>query len=218
MKFSRLCIAAVAAGLSLATFSSCSNDPTLNNNGVVTFTQIDDVGRPAINMLFVPWTSHDLNDRAAPGADSSTLAGQISTFMTGAQTADRSAAIANAAALIFAPNVLVANVTVVPAAGTHGYLGIETNGVTGNLFGGRYLNDDVTTTNLSIAFGNTLTNVVPNGYPYNPVTPPSTPSPKPADDGKENNGTTGPQLTTDSVTPGPASIPGAAFPYLAPPQ
>ena len=215
MRISRFWIAAVATGLSLATFSSCSNDPTLNNNGVVTFTQIDDVGRPSINLLFAKWAAHDVNDRAAPGADSSTVASQITTFMTGAQTANRSAAIANAAALIFAPNVLVANLNVVPAAGTHGYLGVETAGVTGNLFGGRYLNDDVMTTNLSIAFGNTLTNVVPNGYPFNP---PNAPSPKPADDGHENNGTTGPQLTTDNVAPGPPSIPSAAFPYLAPPQ
>jgi hypothetical protein len=218
MMLSRLWLAALAAGLSLATFSSCSNDPTLTNNGVVTFTQIDTLGRPSINLLFVPWASHDLNDRSAPGTNSATVASQITTFMTGATTANRSAAIANAAALIFAPDVLVANLNVAPAAGTHGYLGVETAGVTGNLFGGRNLNDDVMTTNLSIAFGNTLTNVVPNGYPYNPITPPSTPSPKPADDGHENNGTTGPQLTTDNVPPGPASVQGAQFPYLALPQ
>jgi hypothetical protein len=218
MMISRLFTAALATGFALASFSSCSNDPTLANNGVVTFNQIDSVGRPGINTLFVPFLSHDANDRGSPAGLTATLRTQIITFMTGPQTAlspaNRATPIANAVAALLSTNVLIANVNQMglPA----GYLGVETQGTIGTKFGGRALTDDALATNLSLAFGAAATTFPANSYPFQI----SAASPMPVDDGNEQDGRAGrPQLTNDHVTPPPPSpVPTGTpiFPYLYP--
>ncbi len=196
MRFSRL-LPALAAGLVLAA-SGCSNDPTLTNNSGVpnNFVQIDRVGRPGINTIFVPFAQHDANDRNSPSNDTQTLSPEISTFMTG--TAGRSAATASAAVALLSPDVLIADFS---QSGSAGYLGVETGAKIGTAFGGRALSDDVMTTNLGIAFGNTIS-TVNAGVP---------------DDGKENNGQNGtPNLVNDNVS-APTNT-SSVFPYLAAPQ
>jgi Domain of unknown function (DUF4331) len=197
---SRTFAATVAAGFSLLAFAGCSNDPTLTGTNVPSnFIQIDRVGRPAINTIFAPFAQHDANDRGVPSNDAKIIGPEIAGFMT--QTAGRSAATATAAQALLLTNnadVLLADLS---QSGLAGYLGVETGGKIGAAFGGRGLTDDVMTTNLGIAFGNTLTTL---GLT--------------TDDGKENNGQNGtPQLSTDNVTSSSVTA-TSTFPYLAAPQ
>jgi Domain of unknown function (DUF4331) len=195
---SRVFAAAFAVGVQAIALAGCSNDPTLNGTSTGTFIQIDRVGRPALNTIFVPFAQHAANDRSTPGNDAQLLGPQLSTFMT--QTAGRSAAVAAAA-----ENVLLArNADVLLAdfsqTGNAGYLGVETGAKIGQIFGGRALTDDVMSVNLGIAFGSALATA---GL----VT----------DDGKENNGQNGtPNLTNANLTP--VRHITATFPYLGAPQ
>ena len=194
-RFPRL-LPALAAGLLLAS-AGCSNDPTLTNNSGVpsNFVQIDRVGRPGINTIFVTFAKHDANDRDTPSNDAQTLAPQITSFVT--SPAGRSSATIAAAANVLSPDVLIADFS---QSGSAGYLGVETNGAIGSKFGGRALSDDAMTTNLGIAFGNTLATAG--------LAP---------DDGNENDGRNGtPNLVNDHVS-APTNT-TSVFPYLAPPH
>ena len=188
--------------LSLLLLAACSNDPTLNNTSGApsNFVQIDRVGKPGLNTLFVPFAQHDANDRNAPNKDVQVLSPEISTFLT--QTAGRSAATVSAAQSLLVngsgANVLIADFS---QSGSAGYLGVETAGKLGKPFGGRALTDDVMAANLGIAFGNTLTSI---GLA--------------ADDGKENNGQNGtPNLANDNVSSSAKHF-GTVFPYLGAPR
>lgn len=195
---SRTFVAAFAAGCAFLALAGCSNDPTLTGTNTGTFIQIDRVGRPALNTIFVPFAQHAANDRGTAAKDQQVLGPELSTFMT--QTAGRSPAVAAAAeSLLLTRNadVLLADFS---QPGNAGYLGVETSGKIGQVFGGRALTDDVMTADLGIAFGNTL---VTAGLV--------------ADDGKENNGQNGtPNLTSANVVPVRHST--AVFPYLGAPQ
>jgi len=198
MMISRTFVAAFAAGCTLLALAGCSNDPTLAGTNTGTFIQIDRVGRPALDTIFVPFAQHAANDRGTPATDVKVLGPEISTFMT--QTAGRSAAVAAAGeSLLLTHNadVLLADFS---QSGNAGYLGVETSGKIGQVFGGRGLTDDVMTADLGIAFGNAL---VTAGLV--------------ADDGKENNGQAGtPNLTSAGVVP--VRHITAVFPYLGAPQ
>src|ERR1700686_1977003 len=91
----RLLTIAAAIGLSLAAFSSCSNDPTLtgtNQTGSnLIFKQIDRVGGAGTTELFSAYARHDASNRATPLGDASSTASDINAFVTG--TGARSAAI-----------------------------------------------------------------------------------------------------------------------------
>lgn len=195
---SRTFVAAFAAGISLLAFAGCSNDPTLAGTNTGAFIQIDRVGRPALNTIFVPFAQHLANDQGTPAKDAQILGPEITTFMT--QTAGRSAATTTAAqGLLLANNadVLVADFS---QSGNAGYLGVETSQKIGSAFGGRALGDDVMTTNLGIAFGNTVSTL---GLA--------------ADDGKENNGSNGtPNIVNDNVAASGGTT--SVFPYLGAPQ
>ncbi len=222
----RLVSVAGAIGLSLIAFSSCSNDPTLNNGGDtsgagLTFTQIDRLGKPGIKELFLPYATHDAYDRTSPIGDQGAYGGAVNTFVTG--TAGRSAAVSTYVQAVLLPDALIMNLT--NPATTASYLGWETggriaascNGAAPNAFGGRSVYDDVTDVTLGLAFGtfattaSSTTTVATPGIAANPA----------PDDGKEQNGTNGGvQLASDNVTctaAGAATTPAAAFPYLAPP-
>jgi hypothetical protein len=197
---SRIIAATAAAGFIFLAFAGCSNDPTLTGTNVPSnFMQLDRVGRPAINTIFVPFAQHDANNRGVPSNDTKIIGPEIAGFM--AQTAGRSpATAASAQALLLTNNadILLADLS---QSGLAGYLGVETGGKIGAAFGGRGLTDDVMTTNLGIAFGNTLAVLELT-----------------TDDGKENNGQNGtPQLSTDNVPS--SSVPATStFPYLPAPQ
>jgi len=172
----------------IAALTGCSSSS--NSSGPHVYSQIDRLGRPAVNEVFatVANNRHQVNDTDNPTDDAGQLAGDIQTFMT--TTAGRSQAITNVAKAVLVPDVLVANLN-----GTApGYLGVET-GNAGATFGGRALSDDVVDTSLGVIFGNTI--------PALGLAP---------DDGHEIPG-----LTTDNVGPGAKHF-QVLFPYVGPPQ
>ena len=155
------------------------------------FTQIDRLGRPAVNELFatVANNRHMINNMIAPKDDSTQIANDIQFFMT--HVAGRSQATTDVVKSVLIPDVLVADMSQTTPA----YLGVETNGATGGKFGGRALTDDIIDISLGAVFGNTVSALG--------LAP---------DDGKEIPG-----LTTDNVGPGGKHFTNT-FPYLGPPQ
>jgi hypothetical protein len=227
----RLITFACATAVSLAAFSSCSNDPTVTTNGSGTtganlvFKQIDRIGRPGLKALYIPYANHDAFNRLSPNTDSTQVASQIGDFMT---AAGRSAAINQYVQELLVPDVLVFNAT--SSATTASYLGWESGGqipasCTGaapNTFGGRGLSDDVVTVMLGLAYGNlatsaTITNAAnTNVFPF--ATNTTTSSAPPPDDGKEQNGENGtPLLSKQNITCTSKSTTMATFPYLQAP-
>jgi hypothetical protein len=190
-----VCLAAGLLGITL--LAGCGG----SSNSVKTYTQIDRLARPAVNEVFatVANNRHAVNDSDNPTNDSSQLANDIQTFMTG--TAGRSQAITDVVKAVLVPDVMIADLSQTDSAA---YLGSETGGATGGKFGGRKLTDDVVDISLGVIFGSTVPNL---GLA--------------ADDGKEIA-----SLTSDNVsyTTAPkhfqdGSMGGTAtFPYLGPPQ
>lgn len=227
----RLITFACATAVSLAAFSSCSNDPTVNNNGTgatgsnLVFKQIDRIGRPGLKALYIPYANHDAFNRLSPNTDSVQVASQIGNFMT---AAGRSAAISQYVQELLVPDVLVFNAT--SPSTTASYLGWESGGQipascsggAPNTFGGRALNDDVVTVMLGLAYGNlatssTITNAAnTNVFPF--ATNSTTTSTPPPDDGKEQNGQNGtPLLSKQNIPCTSKSMPMSNFPYLQAP-
>ena len=226
----RLITIACATAVSLAAFSSCSNDPTVTTGGGTTganlvFKQIDRVGRPGLKELFVAYTNHDAFNRLPPTSDPTTTAPQIATFMT---SAGRSAAISQYVQDILTPDAILFNLA--NTASTATYLGYETggqitascNGVAPNAFGGRALGDDVVSVMLGLAYGNLATSTVltnasiTNVFPFSSsstttVTPPE-------DDGAEKNGLGGtPLLSNQNLGCADKVTNSNTFPYLTAP-
>ena len=185
-------LAAIGVALTAAVLTGCGGS---NNNGGGSphvYTQIDRLGRPAVNEVFatVADNRHQINDTDNPTDDSGQLANDIQMFMT--TTAGRSQKITDVTKAVLVPDVLVADLS---QSGPATYLGVETGGATGGKFGGRALTDDIIDTSLGVIFGNTI--------PALGLAP---------DDGKEIAG-----LTTDNVGDGDKHF-LAAFPYVGPPQ
>lgn len=155
------------------------------------YAQQDRLARPAVNeaLAVTSFNRHAVNNMDNPTDDPNQLKGDILTFMN--FPAGRSAAIANVVAAVLVPDVLTANLS---KSGPAAYLGVETGGATGGLFGGRKLSDDVVDIDLSAVFGNVV--------PALGLAP---------DDGKEL-----PQFTTDNV--GPHTDYLSVFPYLGNPH
>jgi hypothetical protein len=188
-KLFALCLA-VAGGVLLA---GCPSGSSNTNNPTKVFVQVDRLARPVVNEVFATVANgrHKANNEIAPTGDAGSLAGDIDTFMKG--TAGRSDAITNVVKAVLVPDVMKVDLDQ-PAANA-AYLGVETNGATGNRFGGRALNDDVVDTSLGVVFGNTISALG--------LAP---------DDGKAI-----PALTTDNVGPGGKHFTNT-FPYLGVPQ
>lgn len=221
----RLITIACATALSLAAFSSCSNDPTLNNNtntsgSNIQFQQVDRIGKPGIKELFLPFAQHDAYNRDVPANDLKNTAPKINTFV--ANVAGRSAAVSSYVQGILLPDALVFNVT--SNASSASYLGYETNGALAvdcraaaappTSFGGRGLTDDVVSTTLGLAYGSIATKTsAPNAGTGLAPAP---------DDFREQMGQGGrPQLSTDNVSclTGTGGAPAkstrlSSFPYL----
>ncbi len=214
----------VAAAIAVAALAGCSNDPTLNNNGNttgtnITFNQIDRIGKPGIKEVFLPYAQHDPYDHANPQGDVATYGPALGTFVTG--TAGRSAAVSSYVTTVLLPDALVANLTV--TASPASYLGWETGGrLASNCkgtppgsFGGRDPLDDVVDVTLGLAFGNLATTAYPAATAGTPGLTGLTPA---ADDGAEQNGTNGrPQLASDNVSCGTKTVVTTRFPYLQDP-
>jgi hypothetical protein len=215
----RLLTIAFVTGISLAAFSSCSNDPTLtggaNTTGSnITFAQIDTVGKPGVNELFATYAEHDANNRSTALAGAALLAPEINTFVTG--FAGRSAATSAYLQALFTPGALLADLSQNATAAS--YLGYETSGQIAdqcaapnfaNTFGGRGLFDDVAATDLGLVFGSTASHLSAT---------PNVNAPVPPDDGNEQDGRTGrPNLANDNVGCGAVHVTLGQFPYLGAP-
>ncbi len=148
------------------------------------YQQIERFGRPAVKEAFEAYDNHDTTNRSTPTNDP-LLPNDIYNFTI--SVAGRSPAFATTLKTVLTPDEMVADLS--QRLPTAAYLGVETKGLTGSLFGGRALNDDVIDISLGAIFGKTLTLL---GVP---------------DDGHES-----PCLTTDNV--GPAQTYAATFPYL----
>ena len=232
MNVQRLITFSCATAMSLAVFSSCSNDPTVKNGGSgdttganLTFVQIDRIGRPGLKELYLPYANHQAFNGLAPTTDPAQVAPQIATFVS---AAGRSAAISQYVQDLLVPDVMLFNVT--STATTGSYLGYETggqiasscNGGAPNAFGGRGLSDDVVSTMLGLAYGNlatsaTITNAATtNVFPF--ATASTTTVAPPADDGKEQNGTNGtPLLSNQNLSCADKVTTSRTFPYLTAP-
>jgi hypothetical protein len=226
----RLMTFACVTAVSLAAFSSCSNDPTVKNGGGSTgqnlvFIQIDRIGRPGLKELYLPYANHDAFNRVPPSTDATQVAPQIATFMT---AAGRSAAISQYVQDLLTPDVLLFNIAN-PSA-TASYLGYESGGqipvsCTGtapSAFGGRGLADDVVSAMLGLAYGNLATSTVLANASLTTVVPFATNSTTivapPPDDGAEKNGLNGtPLLSNQNLGCADKTTNSNTFPYLSPP-
>ena len=187
-----------ACGLLALAIAGCSGGGSNGNgngggNGAgQTFVQTDRLARPVVNEVLATFANdrHLVNDTDNPTDDSSQLANDIDSFMTG--TAGRSAQITGVVKAVLVPDVMVVDLS---KAGPAAYLGVETNGATGSTFGGRKYTDDVVDTSLGVIFGNTI--------PSLGLAP---------DDGKEI-----PTLTSDNVGAGAKNY-NSTFPYLGNPK
>jgi hypothetical protein len=226
----RLITFAAITAISLAAFSSCSNDPTVKNGGGSTgqnlvFVQVDRVGRPGLKELYLPYANHDAFNRLPPSTDATQVAPQIASFMS---AAGRSAGISQYVQDLLTPDVLLFNIT--NTSSTASYLGYESGGqiaasctgIAPNAFGGRGLADDVVSVMLGLAFGNlatsttlanaSLTNVVPFSTNSTTIVAP------PPDDGAEKNGLNGtPLLSNQNLGCSDKTTNSNTFPYLSPP-
>jgi len=218
----RLITLAIAAGLSLAAFSSCSNDPTLTgttqSGATLVFRQVDRVGGAGVLELFSPYARHDASNKVAVLADATALAADINTFATGS-FGGRSAAISSFLQNLLTPDVLLIDTS---QSGDASYLGVETNGqivdkcngarVGNGKFGGRGINEDVVDATLGLVFGSTVPTIAAGSNVPNS-------SGAIADDGNEKDGRAGrPNLTTDNVGCGGKQFNFAQFPYLGAPR
>ncbi|HEV2471998.1 MAG TPA: hypothetical protein VGS41_04990, partial [Chthonomonadales bacterium] len=144
---------------------------------------------------------HQVNDTDRPQDDSAHLSNDIVYFMEHA--AGRSAPYATAMKTLLGPSILVADLS---QSGPAGYLGVETGGKLGHLFGGRALSDGVMDTTLGCIFGNTLTTIG--------AAPDDSAHASPGLESDNVTATTAPKHYAD----GSAGFSSASFPYVGPPQ
>src|SRR5262249_14505435 len=133
---------------------------------------------------------HEINNKNTPNNDGAQLANDIEGFLT--FPAGRSPAIRNVIRSVLVPDMMKADLS---KPGPASYLGVETGGFTGGLFGGRKLTDDVVDISLYVIFGTAVSDLG--------LAPP---------DGNQI-----PALTSDNVGFGGKHYLGT-FPYLGEPQ
>lgn len=184
--FQRLAVLLLIVGLASA---GCDSSPNDMNEETV-FVQQDRLARPAVNEVLATWADdrHEINNSNQPTQDAGDLQTDVVQFMTNA--AGRSQAHADVLASILVPDVMVADLS---KDGPAAYLGVETGGATGSLFGGRKPADDVVDISLGAIFGTTLSDL----------------------DLVEPDDNEIPSLTSDNV--GVKYSTSDAFPYLRPP-
>ncbi len=89
-----------------------------------------------------------------PTEDDEVLINDLESFLT--FPAERSREIKDVILSILVPDVMIADLR---EAGPAAYLGVETNGATGGLFGGRKLTDDVVDADLMVVFGTLISDL-----------------------------------------------------------
>jgi hypothetical protein len=160
-------------------------------NGREVYVQGELLSRPAVKELFETFKQHQFTNQTSPYADV-TIKNAIYDFSR--RVVGRSSQISTVLQEVLYPNELTADLS---QSGAASYLGVETGGATGGLFGGRGLTDDVIDISLGAVFGNTIPAIT--GVP---------------DDGKENG-----CLTNEHVTSGQGGTQTqSSYPYLAQPH
>ena len=169
-----------------------TSDPTNSRiNNRVVYQQVELLSRPAVKELFEVFRQHADTNASNPYADR-TIYNSIGYFTR--NVAGRSRKIAGVLQAVLYPNELAADLS---QSGPAAYLGVETGGATGGLFGGRGLTDDVIDISLGAVFGGTI--------PALGLAP---------DDGAENT-----CLTDEHVSSGQGGTQTqSGYPYLAPPH
>ncbi len=160
------------------------------------FVQIERLSRPAVKELFEKFNDHQISNSAEPYQDP-TLQNSINTFTN----TFRAKAYGTALSGVGGTNVGILypdeeSVDLSQSATTASYLGVETKGATGSMFGGRAVNDDVIAISLGAVFGNTLAKVA--GVP---------------EDGQENT-----CLAAQNLTINASQKSTTTFPYLPTPH
>ncbi|MEI7576724.1 MAG: DUF4331 family protein [Armatimonadota bacterium] len=165
---------------------------TTNVKSGSVYNQQDRLANPVVNEVFATFANdrHKTNNLAIPTNDKNELANDIQSFMVG--TAGRSQAITDVVKAVLVPDIMIADLGV---NGKAAYLGVQTNGATGSLAGGRALEDDVVDMSLGVVFGTTI-----SALGLAPA------------DGKEI-----PTLTSDNVGMGGKHF-KSSFPYLGDPR
>jgi len=206
----RLFALAACGALSLA-FSACSSKSVVHAppvTGLATpqptnpvtptgaYTQIELLSRPAVKEVFEQFNDHKTTNAVEPYAGTpadpllAEIKGTEDTVRPATGATDYGAALQG----ILYPNEYAVNLA--DTSGKAAYLGVETGGATGSMFGGRDPNDDVVDISLGALFGNTLSSL---GVI--------------ADDGEENN-----CISKENVTQDPTQMKTTTFPYLASPH
>ncbi len=185
----------IAIGLAAATGIAGCGSSSIPIGRTPVYQQIERLSRPAVKEAFEAFNDHDITNRSNPynKTTDAQLANEILSFAGPGGVANRSQAIAQTLQNILIPDEMTADLSKTGTLGS--YLGVETGGVTGSLFGGRKLSDDVIDIDLGAIFGPTIPAVVP-----------SVP-----DDGHESW-----CLTSDNV--GYAGGANTTFPYLDAPR
>jgi len=162
----------------------------LATNG--TFTQQDRLARPLTNEVLATVSNnrHKINNRNNPTNDKNQLVNDIESFLT--FPAGRSREIKDVIKAVLVPDVMIADLS---KSGPATYLGVETAGKTGGLFGGRALTDDIIDISLGIVFGTTISDL----------------------DLADPDGNEIPSLTSDNVGSGGKQF-KSGFPYLGSPR
>jgi hypothetical protein len=163
------------------------------------YTQIELWGRPAVKEAFENFNDHKTTNAVEPyvGSPADPLQGEIKSFEDTVRPPSTSANTDYGTTLqaILYPDEMQVNLA--DTTDKASYLGIETKGATGGLFGGRDLSDDVVDISLGAAFGNTLSKI---GVL--------------ADDGEENT-----CISSDNLpSPRASQTKTSTFPYLAGPH
>lgn len=153
------------------------------------FVQIERLSRPAVKELFEKFNDHQISNAAEPYQDP-TLQSSITSF----SSAFRSPATATGLTTILYPDEETVDLS--QSTTTASYLGVETKGATGGMFGGRAVNDDVIAISLGAVFGNTLSKLKVV-----------------SDDKMENN-----CLAAENVTIRPSQMSTTTFPFLPTPH
>ena len=117
------------------------------------YIQQDRLANPVVNEVFATFANdrHKINNLAIPTNDRNELANDIQSFMVG--VAGRSQATTDVVKAVLVPDIMIADLGVNAKAA---YLGVQTNGATGSLAGGRALEDDVVDMSLGVVFGTTI--------------------------------------------------------------
>ncbi len=126
------------------------------SGGGFRYQQLDRLANPVVNEVLATVTNrrHEVNNKVSPTEDPNQLKRDIESFLT--FPAGRSRQIKDVIEAVLVPDTMVADLS---KDGIASYLGVQTGGFTGGLFGGRKLTDDVVDISLYVVFGTAISDL-----------------------------------------------------------